>query len=74
MAEILRSLEDIAATGPVNVVALLLHGALVVDGVATPETDLARKVRAIVGPHVPFNAIASEIYARASTGRARHSC
>lgn len=52
VAEIIQSLEDIAATGPVDVVALLLHGALVVEGVATPETDLARKVRAIVGPDV----------------------
>lgn len=52
VSEIIQSLEDIVAGGPVDVVALLLHGALVVDGVATPETDLARKVRAIVGPDV----------------------
>ena len=52
--EIVASLEDIAAAGPVDVVALLLHGALVVEGVPTPETDLARKVRAVVGPNVPI--------------------
>ncbi|MFD2237935.1 M81 family metallopeptidase [Aureimonas populi] len=52
VGEIVRSLEDIAASGPVDVVALLLHGALVVEGVEAPETDLARKVRAIVGPRV----------------------
>lgn len=52
VSEIIQSLGDIVAAGPVDVVALLLHGALVVDGVATPETDLARKVRAIVGPDV----------------------
>ncbi|MDR6434506.1 M81 family metallopeptidase [Brucella pseudogrignonensis] len=52
VSEIIQSLKDIVAAGPVDIVALLLHGALVVDGVATPETDLARKVRAIVGPNV----------------------
>lgn len=52
--EIVGSLEEIAAAGPVDVVALLLHGALVVEGVATPETNLARKVRAVVGPKVPI--------------------
>lgn len=52
--EIVASLEEIAAAGPVDVVALLLHGALVVEGVATPETDLARKVRCVVGPGVPI--------------------
>ena len=52
VAEIIRSLEHIAANGPIDVVALLLHGALVVEGLATPETDLARKVRKIVGPDV----------------------
>ncbi|WEX08897.1 M81 family metallopeptidase [Chelativorans sp. AA-79] len=52
--EIIASLEEIVATGPVDVVALLLHGALVVEGVATPETKLAKKVRAVVGPKVPI--------------------
>lgn len=52
VTEIIQSLKDIAASGPVDVVALLLHGALVVEGVATPETDLARQVRAVVGPDV----------------------
>ncbi len=52
--EIVASLEEIAAAGPVDVVALLLHGALVVEGVPTPETDLAKKVRAVVGPGVPI--------------------
>lgn len=54
VGEIVASLEEIVAAGPVDVVALLLHGALVVDGVATPETDLAKKVRAVVGPGVPI--------------------
>lgn len=52
VSEIIQSLRDIAANGPVDVVALLLHGALVVEGVETPETDLAVKVREIVGPDV----------------------
>ncbi len=52
--EIVASLQEIAAEGPVDVVALLLHGALVVENVATPETDLARRVRAIVGSDVPI--------------------
>jgi len=50
--EIVASLREIAQAGPVDVVALLLHGALVVGGVATPETDLARRVRGVVGPGV----------------------
>ncbi len=49
VAEIIASLEEIAAAGPVDVVALLLHGALNVEGVDEPETDLARKVRGVVG-------------------------
>ncbi len=52
--EIVASLQEIAAAGPVDIVALLLHGALVVEGVATPETDLAKAVRAVVGPDVPI--------------------
>lgn len=52
VAEIIASLEEIAAAGPIDVVALLLHGALNVEGVDEPETDLARKVRAIVGPGI----------------------
>lgn len=52
--EIMASLEEIRKAGPVDLVALVLHGALVVEGVATPETDLARKVRALVGPSVPI--------------------
>ena len=52
--EIVASLEEIAAAGPIDVVSLLLHGALVVEGVPTPETDLAKKVRAVVGPDVPI--------------------
>lgn len=52
VTEIIQSLKDIAASGPVDVVALLLHGALVVEGVVTPETDLAREVRDVVGPDV----------------------
>lgn len=52
VAEIIASLEEIAAAGPIDVVALLLHGALNVEGVDEPETDLARKVRAVVGPGI----------------------
>ncbi|CUX70141.1 MULTISPECIES: M81 family metallopeptidase [Agrobacterium] len=50
--DIITSLEEIAANGPVDVVALLLHGALHVEGVKEPETDLARKVRAVFGPDI----------------------
>lgn len=52
--EIVASLEEIVAAGPVDIVALLLHGALVVEGVSTPETDLAKAVRAVVGSNVPI--------------------
>ncbi|TKT75892.1 M81 family metallopeptidase [Aquamicrobium sp. LC103] len=51
-AEIVRSLRDIVDREPVDVVALLLHGALVVEGVENPETTLAAQVRAIVGPDI----------------------
>ncbi|WP_431285221.1 M81 family metallopeptidase [Humitalea sp. 24SJ18S-53] len=49
-AALLASLRAICAEGQPDVVLLLLHGALVVEGCAMPEGDVAADVRAIVGP------------------------
>lgn len=49
-------LADLQAAMPVDAVLLLLHGAMVADGYDDCEGDLLRRVREIVGPHVPVGA------------------
>ncbi|QIG48906.1 M81 family metallopeptidase [Nordella sp. HKS 07] len=46
-------LDDLRKAGPVDIVLLLMHGAMVADGYDDCEGDTAEKVRAIVGPDVP---------------------
>ena len=46
--------ERLRAAGPVDAVALEIHGAGVVEGVDDLESDLARAVRAVVGEGVPL--------------------
>lgn len=46
-------LEDLRQAGPVDIVLLLMHGAMVADGYDDCEGDTAARVRAIVGPDVP---------------------
>lgn len=43
-------LDDLRAAMPVDVVLLMLHGAMVADGYDDCEEDLIRRVRSIVGP------------------------
>ena len=45
-----RMIAEIAAAGPFDGVYLSLHGAMAVRGVPRPEAELARRVRAVVGP------------------------
>ncbi|RRH76363.1 M81 family metallopeptidase [Falsigemmobacter faecalis] len=52
--EILASFDAILAQGPVDLVALALHGALHVEGEPEPETRLAEAVRARIGDQVPL--------------------
>jgi microcystin degradation protein MlrC len=47
-------LDRLAAAGPLDAVALELHGAGVVDGIDDLEGHLAAAVRALVGPDVPI--------------------
>jgi len=51
-----KMIEGLKAKGPFEGVYLSLHGAMAVRGVARPEAELARRVRAIVGPDVPIAA------------------
>src|ERR1700760_5066914 len=44
-----RMIEGLKGQGPFDGVYLLLHGAMAVRGVARPEAELARLVRAAVG-------------------------
>lgn len=44
-----RMEEQLAALGPFDGVYLALHGAMGVRGVARPEAEIARRVRAVVG-------------------------
>jgi microcystin degradation protein MlrC len=48
--------DGIAAAGP-DAVVLDLHGAMVVDGFPNGDGEVARRVRAIVGPEVPIVAV-----------------
>lgn len=45
-----RMIADLEANGRFDGVYLALHGAMGVRGVARPEADIARRVRAVVGP------------------------
>lgn len=47
-------LERLRAALPVDLVILPLHGAMVAEGYLNCEVDLARRVRAVVGPNVPI--------------------
>lgn len=48
-----RMMEALAAEGPFDAAYLCLHGAMAVRGVARPEAELARRVRAVIGPDAP---------------------
>ncbi|MEX1020651.1 MAG: M81 family metallopeptidase [Litorilinea sp.] len=47
-------LRDLQAAGPVDMVLLNMHGAMVADGYDSCEGDFAAAVRAIIGPDVPI--------------------
>lgn len=47
-------LNDLKAKMPVQGVYLALHGAMAVRNVPRPEAEIARRVRAVVGPDVPI--------------------
>ncbi|MBI1350266.1 MAG: MlrC domain protein [Actinomycetales bacterium] len=49
-----RLLGDIAASGPLDALVLVLHGAGVAQDIDSLELDLLRRVRATVGPAVPI--------------------
>lgn len=49
-------LGQIAAAGPLDFVALSLHGAMCADGYDDCEGDLLRRIRVLVGPRVPIGA------------------
>ncbi len=48
-----ETLDSLRAAMPVDAVVLLLHGAIVAQGVDDGEGDILRAVREIVGPDVP---------------------
>jgi microcystin degradation protein MlrC len=49
-------IRDLSAGAPIDAVYLSLHGAAAVEGVPRPEAELARRIRATVGPNVPIAA------------------
>lgn len=49
-------LRDLRAAMPVDVVLLMLHGAMVAQGYEDCEEDLIRHVRAVAGPHAVIGA------------------
>ena len=46
--------DDLRAKMPLDGVYLSLHGAMAVRGIPRPEAEIARRVRQVVGPHVPI--------------------
>ncbi len=53
-ARLLESLRAARTDGPLAGVILVCHGAMVAAGTADVESDLAERVRAEIGPHLPF--------------------
>lgn len=49
-----RIVDGLGAAGPLDGVFLDLHGAMVADHLDDGEGEIARRVRAVVGPHVPI--------------------
>jgi microcystin degradation protein MlrC len=47
-------LTDLKRALPVDAVLLSLHGAMVVESIASGETDLVAHIRRVVGPNVPI--------------------
>jgi microcystin degradation protein MlrC len=47
-----KMIEGLKTEGPFDGVYLCVHGAMAVRGIARPEAELARRVRAVVGPKV----------------------
>ena len=47
-------LDDLRSQMPVQGVYLSLHGAMAVRGVPRPEAEIAKRIRAVVGPDVPI--------------------
>ncbi|WP_347558241.1 M81 family metallopeptidase [Robbsia sp. KACC 23696] len=52
LAHMCAEMRAIVAAGAPDLLMLALHGALVVEGVDEPESDIAAAMRAIVGPDV----------------------
>ena len=53
MLDTLDDLEAALAAGPLDGVLLSLHGAMVVEGADDGEGEYLRRVRELVGPHMP---------------------
>lgn len=47
---VVRMIEELEAQGPFDGAYLALHGAMAVRGVPRPEAEIARRVRAVLGP------------------------
>lgn len=65
--ELIASLVDIMTRQRLDFVALLLHGALSVEQLSAPETEIAQAVRDLVGPEVPI-ATALDFHANVEPG------
>ncbi|MCJ2184103.1 M81 family metallopeptidase [Novosphingobium sp. 1949] len=50
-------LESLRLAGPVDLVILNLHGAMLAQGTDDPEADVLAQVRSVVGPDVPVGAL-----------------
>jgi microcystin degradation protein MlrC len=46
--------DDIAAAGPLDAIYLCLHGAMVTESHEDGEGELLRRIRSVVGPHLPI--------------------
>ena len=67
-----RMIEGLKTKGPFDGVYLCVHGAMAVRGVARPEAELARRVRAVVGPKV-FIAATFDLHGNEDAEFLRHA-
>lgn len=70
-AHILSVLLDAARAGPLDAIALCLHGCIQTESLDSAEADLLRRLREIVGPTVPIVA-GFDLHGHAGGGMLEH--
>ncbi|MBL8697324.1 MAG: M81 family metallopeptidase [Alphaproteobacteria bacterium] len=64
--------HGVATSGAIDAVYLDLHGAMVADGYDDGEAEILRRVRAVIGPHMPLVA-SLDLHANVGPDMIRHA-